>query len=122
MSVDDAKVQRLTERAEVVVVAEVAEVEPTSELQPWSGLISSRQYIQYDVREILKGEVPDGKIRVRFMLVRNNLTADESRPRLSPEPFQKWNVHILLLERDRQPPGDRQEAAAMALLAVVQEL
>jgi hypothetical protein len=31
----------------------------------------------------LKGEVPEGKIRVAFLLVRNSLTADENQARLS---------------------------------------
>jgi hypothetical protein len=102
---DDARIKRLTERAEVVVVAEVAEVEPTSVQQPWSGLVSSWQFVQYNVREVIKGEVPDGKIRVRFMLSEHSLTADESRPRLSPQLFQKRNVHLLFLERDHRSPA-----------------
>ena len=113
---DDAEVKRLVDRSEVVVVAKVEEVEPTSAGQPWSGLISSNQYVQYSVREVLKGELPDGKIRVSFILVRNGLTADESQPRLSFELFQKNNVHILFLKRD-SPSTDKKQLPWLSWLS-----
>lgn len=100
----DKELKRLAGRADIVVVAEVKEVEPTSELQPWSGLISSWQFVRYKVREVLKGEMSEGEVRVGFILVPGSLTADKSRPGLSPELFKPQNVHILFLERDRQPP------------------
>ncbi|HEX8148022.1 MAG TPA: hypothetical protein VF591_12650 [Pyrinomonadaceae bacterium] len=105
---DDKEIERLTGRSEVIVIAEVEKVEPTSVLQPWSGLVSSKQYVQYNVREVLKGEMSDGKIRVGFMLIEHSLTTDESQPRLSPELFREKNVHILFLNPDgRRPVTDK---------------
>lgn len=100
----DAELKRLTGRSDVVIVAEVKEVEPTSELQPWSGLVSSWQYVRYEVRKVLKGKMPEGEVRVGFILVPNSLTADKSRPGLSSELFKEDNVHIVFLELNRQPP------------------
>ena len=101
---DDDELKRQVSRSAVIIVAEVKEVEPTSELQPWSGLISSWQFVRYEVKQALKGEMPKGEVRVAFMLIPNSLTADKSRPGLSPELFKKQNVHILFLDGDRQPP------------------
>ena len=100
---DDRELERLTERSDIVAIAEVKEVEPTSELQPWSGLTSSWQFVRYEVKEVIKGETPEGEIRVGFMLVPNSLTADKSRPGLSPELFKNHSLHIIFLELDRQP-------------------
>jgi hypothetical protein len=115
---DDKEIGRLTDNSEVVVVAEVAELEPADAQQPWSGLISSKQFVQYDVREVLKGEVSDAKIRVGFMLLQNSLTADENQPRLSPELFRKGNVHVLFLKRDlRSRAADKQRTPWLKWLA-----
>lgn len=102
---DGKEIGRLTERSEIIVAAEVAEVEPTDMQQPWTGLITSKQFVQYNIREVLKGEVSDAQIRVGFMLFQNSLTADKDQPRLSPELFRKGNVHILFLKRGRRSPA-----------------
>ena len=70
------------------------EVGPTSELQPRSGLVSSEEFVRYNVKEVFKGEAPDGQIRVAFMPFINSLTADVNRTQLSPAPFRKKNVHL----------------------------
>jgi hypothetical protein len=101
---DDEELKRLSRRADVVVVAEVKKVEPTSELQPWSGLTSSWQFVRYEVKEVLKGEFPTGEVKVGFILVKNSLTADKSRPALSLELFKEHNVHIVFLDLDRLVP------------------
>jgi hypothetical protein len=101
---DDKEIERLTGRSDVIIVAEVKEVEPTSDLQPWSGLISSWQYVRYDVKKVLKGELRQSEVRVGFILVPNSLTADKSRPGLSPELFKEHNIHIVFLKLDRKPP------------------
>lgn len=103
-SLDDKELKKLTERSEVVIIAEVKVVEPTSELQPWSGLTSSWQFVRYEVKEVLKGEMPQGEVRVGFMLVPNSLTADKRKPGLSTDMFKAGNVHIVFLGLDRQPP------------------
>lgn len=100
---DDKELKRLTGRSDVVIVAEVKKVEPTWEPQPWSGLSSSWQFVRYEVREVVKGELPEGEVRAGFILVPNSLTADKSRPGLSPELFKEHSVHIVFLERDRLP-------------------
>lgn len=101
---DDEELKRLTERSDVVAVAELKEVEPTSELQPWSGLTSSWQFVRYRVKKVLKGKMSEDEVRVGFMLVPNSLTADKAKPGLSPELFKAHNVHIIFLGLDRQPP------------------
>lgn len=103
---DDAELKQVAGRSDVVMTAEVVEVEPTSELQPWSGLISSKQYVRYRVRAVLKGELSESEVRVGFYLVKNSLTADKGRARLSPELFKEHSVHIVFLTRDPKPPAD----------------
>jgi hypothetical protein len=101
---DDKDLKKLVGRSDLVVVAEVKKVDPTSELQPWSGLTSSWQFVRYEVKEVLKGEFPTGEVKVGFILVKNSLTADKSRPALSPELFKEHNVHIVFLDLDRLIP------------------
>jgi hypothetical protein len=102
---DEAKIKQMVGDAAVVLIAEVKEEEPTFENQPWTGFAASKQYVRYEVKSVLKGELPDSEVRIGFYLIKNSLTADKSRPQLSPELFKKHNVHIIFLQLDLKPPA-----------------
>jgi len=104
-SCDDAELKKIAVNSDVILVAEVKEVEPISELQPWTGLISSKQYVRYEVKYVLKGEMPESEVRVGFYLIKNSMTADKTRTQLSTELFKEHNVHIVFLRRDQNPPS-----------------
>src|SRR2546423_83526 len=91
-SCDDAELKKIAVNSDVILVAEVKEVEPISELQPWTGLISSKQYVRYEVKYVLKGEMPESEVRVGFYLIKNSMTADKTRTQLSTELFKEHNV------------------------------
>ncbi len=105
--------KKLEGRSDIIVIAEVKEVEPTSVLQPWSGgLVSSYQYVKYSVRSVLKGESPGDEVRVAFLLVRSSVMADKSRPQLSSELFKQGSLQILFLKHNRKltPPDGEPQA------------
>jgi hypothetical protein len=99
---NEARLEKLTRRAAIVLIAQVKEVEPAGATSGWSGVLASMQQVRYEVREVIKGEVPKGEVLVAYYLVKNSLTADKDLPRLSPELFKEQNVHILFLEPDRK--------------------
>jgi hypothetical protein len=101
---DDEIVLKVAQKAEVVVVAEVIEVQ----LSPgaWSGVFAWVQHVRYKVVEVLKGsadnegEVKSGEIDVGHYLVFNSLTADKEQARLSPKLFKPGNRLLLMLSQE----------------------
>ena len=102
-------------RSDIILIAEVREVEPTFDLQPWSGgLIGSKQHVRYEIRSVLKGEFPDGEVRVAFYLIKNSLTAGKDWPHLSPELFQKNSLHIVFIEIDPLSPPTKENTSPIS--------
>jgi hypothetical protein len=96
---DDKALLGMMKEAEIVVVAEVAEVYPSPGF--WSGTFASVQHVKYRVVEVLKGEVKKKEIDAGHYVVSNGLTADKENARLSPKIFSPGNRLILILSRER---------------------
>ncbi|HEU0179875.1 MAG TPA: hypothetical protein VFV58_37050 [Blastocatellia bacterium] len=96
---DEKSLSLLMERAEVVVVAEVIELQPSPGF--WSGQFASVQHVEYRVVEVLKGEVHKNRIDAGHYLVFNSRIADKDHAQLSPELFKKGNRLALLLSREK---------------------
>jgi hypothetical protein len=92
---DEQLSKALTERAEVVVVAKVIEVEPPLGL--WSGYHAIGQHVKYEVEEVIKGKLAEREIYVAHGIVKNTPTADTEQARLSPKLFVKGNRFVLFL-------------------------
>jgi hypothetical protein len=98
-------------KTETVVIAEVVEVNPSPGF--WSGFLASVQHVKYKVVEVLKGEVQSKEIDAGHYVVKNSVTADKEKARLSPELFKPGNRLILILSREEghgcklnNPKGD----------------
>ena len=99
----EEQIQRLAEKSELIVVAEIIEVQsPPFLFDVWSGPVTVIQRVQYRVEKVLKGNLNEGEINVGHYLVRNSLTADTQRARLSPNLFKKGNELVLFLKEDNQ--------------------
>ena len=95
---DDQRLQQLVHKTQYVIVAEVVEVKPAPGF--WSGQVAALQYVHYKVIKSLKGNPPD-HIEVGHYVVKNSLSADKDRARLSPELFRVGNRLILIIELER---------------------
>lgn len=95
-------VQHLAREAPIIVVGEVDEVERT--LGFGSGYSLVVQRVNYQVKEVLKGDLTKEKINVAHVVVANSPSADkESKPtQLSTKLFAKGNRLILFLKPDPQ--------------------
>ena len=92
----ERKLEALTQRSQVVVVAKITRVEPS--LGAWSGYFHFVQHVHYEVEEVLKGTLPDHEIIVAHPVVKNTATADTKEARLSPELFTVGNRVVLFLD------------------------
>lgn len=97
---DDEQMRKLTHKTEFIVVAEVVEAKPAPGF--WSGQLAAVQYVRYKVIESLKGNSTAQEIDVGHYVVKNSLTADKDRARLSSELFRVGNRLILFIEVDRR--------------------
>lgn len=95
-------VEHLAQEAQIIAVAKVEEVEPT--LGFGSGYFVVVQRVNYEIEEVLKGDLPKGRINVAHLVVANSPTADEEtgQMQLSPKLFAKGNRLVLFLEPDPQ--------------------
>lgn len=98
---NDAKLKQMVRDSDVVLIAEVKEVQAPSLMQAWSGLVVFKQYVRYEVKAVLKGEMSQSEVRVGYPIYYKSLTADKSRPQLSPELFKEKNLHIVFLKLDK---------------------
>jgi hypothetical protein len=89
--------QRLVERAEIVVVAEIAEVLPSPNF--WSGFVRSAQSVDYRVIEVLKGDVRHRELRIDFLLSQDSPFVDPFEPHLLPEVFKPGTRQLHFLKR-----------------------
>jgi hypothetical protein len=92
---DEPQLSALTQRAELVVVAKVIEVEPPLGL--WSGYHAIGQHVKYEVEEVIKGKLSKREIYVTHGVVKNAPTSDTEQARLSPTLFVKGNRFVLFL-------------------------
>jgi|ERR1051326_7761632 hypothetical protein len=93
----ERKLEALTQRSQVVVVAKVTRVEPS--LGAWSGYVHFVQHVHYEVEEVLKGALSEREIVVAHSVVKNTATADTKEARLSPDLFAAGNRVVLFLDR-----------------------
>ncbi len=107
---DEARLQRTAAKADVVMIAEVAELENDA-LSFWSGVMGVRQHVRYKVKTVLKGELAESVVRVAFYVVHHSATADKDEPQLSPELFKENSVHVVFLKREKKPDADNAKAA-----------
>jgi hypothetical protein len=94
---DQESLQRFARDAELVVVAEIAEVQPSPNF--WSGFILSTQSVDYRVIEVLKGQLKYPELRVEFLLFQQNPFVDPFKPHLLPEVFKPGNRQVHFLKR-----------------------
>jgi hypothetical protein len=94
---DQEMLQRLTQRAEIVVVAEIVEVQPS--LNFWSGFVRSAQSVDYKVLEVLKGNLKYPELRVEFLLFQESPFVDPFEPHLLPEVFKPGTRQVHFLKR-----------------------
>jgi hypothetical protein len=78
------------------VLAEVTSDEHIGDII-WSGTGMTKQYITYQIKSSLKGNINSGAITVAHVLLRNSLTVDKEKPRLSPKLFQKGKPLLLFI-------------------------
>lgn len=95
-------VEHLAQQAQIIAVGKVEEVEST--LGFGSGYFVVVQRVNYEIEEVLKGDLPKGRINVAHLVVANSPTADKEtrQMQLSPKLFAKGNRLILFLEPDPQ--------------------
>ncbi|MGH9874728.1 MAG: hypothetical protein ACRD9S_19920 [Pyrinomonadaceae bacterium] len=100
---DEAPLQKLTRDAEVIVVAQVVEVQPTGlPLEIWSGPVLSTQNVRFKVKGVLKGNINECDITVSFALAYKTNTADEKHARLSPQLFAEGKILLLFLKKNSE--------------------
>jgi hypothetical protein len=92
---DERQLSALTQRAELVVVAKVVEVEPPLGL--WSGYHAIGQHVKYEVEEVIKGKLAEREVYVAHGIWKNTSTVDTEQARLSPKLFAKGNRFVLFL-------------------------
>lgn len=100
---NEAQLQKLTSDAEVIVVAQVIEVQPTGlPMEIWSGPVLSTQNVRFKVKDVFKGNVDGREIIVSFALEYKSNTADEKHARLSSRIFREGKVLLLFLKKESE--------------------
>jgi len=94
---DQKLLQRLARDAEIVVVAEIAEVRPS--LNFWSGFVRSTQSVDYRVLEVLKGNLDYPELRLEFLLIQDSPFVDPVEPHLLSEVFKLGTRQVHFLKR-----------------------
>lgn len=94
---DHEMLQRFARDAELVVVAEIAEVQPSP--NAWNGWMRSTQSVDYRVIEVLKGQLKYPELRVDFLLLQENPFVDPFEPHLLPEVFKPGHRQVHFLKR-----------------------
>ncbi len=97
----EQRVERIVRDAKIIVAAEVIDIGEAPGV--WSGYFLSVQRVKYEVKEVLKGDLTQGRICVGHYVVHNSLTADKTYPRLSSTIFVKGNRLVLFLTPDPHP-------------------
>ena len=82
-------------RAQAVFVGTLVEVGPSP--GAWSGLVLSAQRLDLQVDEVLRGEVPPGRLSVYQVLVELSPLAQRDPPRLADHYTQVGQRYVVLL-------------------------
>lgn len=94
---DQKRLQRLVEDAEIVVVTEIAEVQPSPNV--WTGFLLSTQSVDYRVIEVLKGDLKYYELRIDFLLIQDDHFVDPFEPHLLSEVFKPGTRQVHFLKR-----------------------
>jgi len=97
LSEDHETLRRFARNAELVVVAEIAEVQPS--LNFWSGFVRSTQSVDYRVIEVLKGNLKYYELRLEFLLFQDSPFVDPFEPHLLSEVFKAGTRQVHFLKR-----------------------
>ena len=114
----DVTIQDAARSSEIIVLAEVVEVGPPLGL--WSGGYVVAQRVDYEIKEVLKGDIQEKKIGVAHYVIAGSSTVDDKVARLSPVLFKRGNRLLLFLVRDVDPnyiifpESDRQRVQFLA--------
>ena len=98
---DEQRIERLVRDAKVIVVAEAVDIGEAPGV--WAGVFLFAQRVKYEVKEVLKGDLAQGRICVCHYIVHYSVTADKTYPRLSSTIFAKGNRLVLFLAPDPHP-------------------
>jgi hypothetical protein len=93
--VEETRLKTLVKEADVVVLAEVSDVQPPPGF--WSGQFPATQGVSYKVLEVFKGSFDSNTLSHRFYVVKNGRLSDKQNPRLSPSLFARQKRHLLFL-------------------------
>lgn len=93
---DKRKWQKVTQGADIIVVAEVKEVKVAPGF--WSGHMSAIQNVRYRVVKVLKGKIAFDKLELEYYVAKNSPLVDANMPRLSPKIFKTGNQLVLFLK------------------------
>lgn len=94
---DQETLRRKVQEAELVVVAEIAEVQPSPNV--WNGFMRSTQSVDYRVIEVLKGNLRYPELRVEFLIFQDSPFVNPFEPHLLPEVFMPGNRQVHFLKR-----------------------
>ena len=94
---DQKALRKCARDAELVVVAEVSEVQRSPNF--WSGFVRSTQSVDYRVIEVLKGNLKYPELRVDFLLLQESPFVDPFEPHLLPEVFKPGTRQVHFLRR-----------------------
>lgn len=98
--VESQRLNRLVSDSRVIALAEITEV-GNAGFMFWSGTGVTKQYVTYEVKDVLKGDFTDGTIKVAHPLYQGSLSADSEKVRLSPKLFKRGNTLLLFLGTGR---------------------
>lgn len=119
----EEELKKVANRADFVLVAEVKEVEPSSEVFPpmWSGAVRFKDFVHYDLKEVLKGDGVEFEFTTGYDLIATSRLIDKEQPRLSPSLFKKGARQILFLEAAPNPFGDSRPTPSQYYVSIDQD-
>jgi hypothetical protein len=89
--------KRLAANSEIIVLAEIISDKYTGD-GIYSGFIGvTYQYITYQIKSTLKGNLNIDTIQVAFVLYRGSLLIDKVKPQVLPNLFQKGKTQLLFI-------------------------
>lgn len=107
------RLEKLSKRSDLVLLAEVSGTKENNFFSCWSGLARCVQDERYKVVQVFKGYVDEPEIIVEHVIVDNSLTADVDVPQFSPSLFREGNRVVLFLWHSATAPyGDARQRAA----------
>jgi hypothetical protein len=94
-----------TGQARVVFRGEVASIAPADGM--WAGRVVARQQVEFSVREIVSGALPDRHVAVHWTILRGSPDVDPLQPHLRGDLFAVGKVLEVTIEPQPSPvtPG-----------------